>query len=108
MNETDKKSGLLAERVRHFMQHVVPEAYIECTRRGLALDKHEQEHWHSLLDAQGWLVNNWPEVWGGPNWSPLERYVFDLETAVAHAPRILPFGVSMLAPVLLLGVVAGV
>lgn len=101
MSDMNDKAETLRQQVRDFMQHKVPAEYIERTRQGLGLNKQEQEHWHSLLDAQGWLVNHWPREWGGPGWSPLERYVFDYETAVGNAPRILPFGVSMLAPVIL-------
>ncbi|QIL80388.1 pimeloyl-CoA dehydrogenase large subunit [Diaphorobacter sp. HDW4A] len=101
MNELSPKAQLLGARVREFMQTRVPPDYIERTRNGLGLTKDEQVHWHNLLDAEGWLVNHWPVEWGGPGWSPMERYVFDYETAVGNAPRILPFGVSMLAPVIL-------
>ena len=101
MTDTIDKADILRERVRAFMQTKVPAEYITRTRDGLGLSKQEQEHWHSLLDSEGWLVNHWPQEWGGPGWSPLERYVFDYETAVGNAPRILPFGVSMLGPVIL-------
>lgn len=101
MSDTSAKAEILRQRVRDFMQNKVPAEYIERTRNGLGLSKEEQVHWHCLLDAEGWLVNHWPQEWGGPGWSPLERYVFDYETAVANAPRILPFWVSMLAPVIL-------
>ena len=101
MSDTMEKAEVLRQRVREFMRTKVPAEYIERTRSGLGLSKQEQEHWHSLLDSEGWLVNHWPQEWGGPGWSPLERYVFDYETAVGNAPRILPFGVSMLAPVIL-------
>ena len=101
MNELSPKAQELGARVREFMRTKVPAEYIERTRNGLGLSKQEQVHWHNLLDAEGWLVNHWPVEWGGPGWSPMERYVFDYETAVGYAPRILPFGVSMLAPVIL-------
>ncbi len=101
MSDTAEKAEALRQRVRAFIQTKVPAHYIERTRGGLGLGKQEQEHWHSLLDSEGWLVNHWPQEWGGPGWSPWERYVFDYETAVGNAPRILPFGVSMLAPVIL-------
>lgn len=101
MTETTEKAEALRQRVREFMQTRVPAEYIDRTRNGLGLNKQEQEHWHSLLEREGWFVNHWPTEWGGPGWSPLERYVFDYETALGNAPRILPFGVSMLAPVIL-------
>ena len=101
MTDITEKAEVLRQRVREFMRTKVPAQYIERTRNGLGLSKQEQEHWHGLLDSEGWLVNHWPQEWGGPGWSPLERYTFDYETAVGNAPRILPFGVSMLAPVIL-------
>ena len=101
MTETTERAEALRQRVREFMQTRVPAEYIDRTRNGLGLNKQEQEHWHSLLEREGWFVNHWPTEWGGPGWSPLERYVFDYETALGNAPRILPFGVSMLAPVIL-------
>ncbi|MGQ4827772.1 acyl-CoA dehydrogenase family protein, partial [Enterococcus faecalis] len=31
----------------------------------------------------------------------MQRFIFETETAIANAPRVLPFGVSMIGPVLL-------
>jgi alkylation response protein AidB-like acyl-CoA dehydrogenase len=70
-------------------------------RAGEHLSKAEMEGWHAKLHARGWLANHWPEEWGGPGWSAVEKFIFENECAVAHAPRIVPFGVSMLGPVLM-------
>lgn len=70
-------------------------------KRGDSPTKAELEEWHALLNAQGWLANHWPVEHGGPGWGPVERYLFELECAQAHAPRIVPFGVGMLGPVLI-------
>ncbi len=65
------------------------------------LSKALQTDWQQRLAAQGWSVPNWPEEWGGPNWGPTEKYFFDLEMSRAGAPRMLPFGVTMVAPVIM-------
>jgi alkylation response protein AidB-like acyl-CoA dehydrogenase len=59
------------------------------------------EEWHAILNARGWLASHWPEQYGGPGWSTVQKFIFENECALAHAPRILPFGLSMLGPVLI-------
>ena len=58
------------------------------------------ERWHAILNAQGWLVPNWPKKFGGAEWNAVQRHIFEEEAAAANAPRIVPFGFGMLAPVL--------
>ncbi len=57
--------------------------------------------WHNTLNANGWLANHWPVELGGSGWSAIERHIFEEECALAYAPRIVPFGLSMLGPVLI-------
>ena len=59
------------------------------------------EEWHAILNERGWLANHWPEQYGGPGWSAVQKFIFENECALAHAPRIVPFGVNMLGPVLI-------
>jgi alkylation response protein AidB-like acyl-CoA dehydrogenase len=49
----------------------------------------------------GWDVPKWPVEFGGPGWSPTQHYIWEQETAVANIPWDLPFGIGMLAPVLM-------
>ena len=49
----------------------------------------------------GWDVPKWPVEFGGPGWSPTQHYIWEKETAVATLPFDLPFGIGMLAPVLM-------
>tara|TARA_B100000963_G_scaffold207052_2_gene180318 strand:- start:4961 stop:6121 length:1161 start_codon:yes stop_codon:yes gene_type:complete len=59
-------------------------------------------NWFRLARAQGgWDVPKWPEKFGGPGWSPTQHYIWEQETARAQTPWDLPFGLSMLAPVLM-------
>ncbi|MBV8468360.1 MAG: acyl-CoA dehydrogenase family protein [Burkholderiaceae bacterium] len=68
---------------------------------GLRLSKQEHESWHAALNARGWLASHWPKAYGGPGWSVVQKFIFDHECALANAPRIVPFGLSMLGPVLI-------
>ncbi|MEM7079535.1 MAG: acyl-CoA dehydrogenase family protein [Pseudomonadota bacterium] len=52
-------------------------------------------------DKGGWDIPKWPEEFGGPGWSPTQHYIWEKATAEASLPWDLPFGLSMLAPVLM-------
>jgi alkylation response protein AidB-like acyl-CoA dehydrogenase len=56
--------------------------------------------WQSILHRRGWLAYNWPREYGGTGWSPLERYLFEKECALADAPDLPALGLRLLAPVL--------
>jgi alkylation response protein AidB-like acyl-CoA dehydrogenase len=89
------------EEVRTFLRERLPLQLSERVRRGAPLSKADIEEWHAILHSRGWLANHWPEEFGGPGWSVVQRYIFEIEAALAHAPRILPFGLNMLGPVLI-------
>jgi pimeloyl-CoA dehydrogenase large subunit len=57
--------------------------------------------WQRALNARGWGAPNWPEQFGGTGWDPIRQHIFDEETALAGAPRQLPFGLRMVGPVLI-------
>jgi alkylation response protein AidB-like acyl-CoA dehydrogenase len=56
--------------------------------------------WQRILYDQGWLAYNWPAQYGGPGWSPVERYLFEKECAVSDAPGLPLLGLKLLGPVL--------
>lgn len=49
----------------------------------------------------GWDVPKWPEAFGGPGWSPTQHYIWEQETARVETPFDMPFGIGMLAPILM-------
>lgn len=65
------------------------------------LTKEELIAWHKILAAKGWVAPHWPEEWGGVNWTPAQKFIFEEETAMAGAPPIAPFGPVMCGSVLL-------
>ncbi|MDZ7827883.1 MAG: acyl-CoA dehydrogenase family protein [Gammaproteobacteria bacterium] len=60
----------------------------------------EVRRWIDALNEKGWAVPNWPQEWGGADWSPTRKYLWDRETAHAECPQLSAFGARMLAPVL--------
>jgi alkylation response protein AidB-like acyl-CoA dehydrogenase len=87
--------------VRSFLASEFPQDIAVKTRAGLRLGKAEIERWQAILSKRGWLAPHWPVAHGGAGWSAVQRYIFELEMALAHAPSPIPFGLNMLAPVLI-------
>ena len=100
LNFTPEEDAFRSE-VRAFLAEKLPARLSEKVRTGKHLSKADMEEWHAILNARGWLANHWPEQYGGPGWSAVEKFIFENECALAHAPRIVPFGVNMLGPVLI-------
>ena len=88
------------DEVRAFLRDELPPELAEKVRLGRELRKEDYERWHAILSARGWLATGWPEEHGGPGWDAIQRHIFEEECALAHAPRVVPFGVTMLGPVL--------
>ncbi len=58
--------------------------------------------WFDKAKAKGgWDIPKWPTEFGGPGWTPTQHYIWEKETAEVGTPWDLPFGLSMLAPVLM-------
>lgn len=89
------------DEVRAFLATELDPALSGKVRLGRELSKAEMEGWHARLQARGWLAQNWPRAYGGAEWSAVQRHIWDVEAARAHAPRIVPFGLTMLGPVLM-------
>ncbi|MBK0113160.1 MULTISPECIES: acyl-CoA dehydrogenase family protein [unclassified Delftia] len=89
------------DEVRGFLQDKLPEDLSHKVKNGLQLTKQDMERWHAILNERGWLANHWPEQHGGPGWSAVQKFIFEHECALAGTPRIVPFGLSMLGPVLI-------
>ncbi len=88
------------DEVRQFLRDELPSSLASKVRNGIHLHKEDLEGWHAILNRKGWLAGTWPREFGGTGWSPVQRHIFEEETCLAHAPRIVPFGLAMLGPVL--------
>lgn len=100
LNFTPEEEAFRSE-VRAFLAAKLPERLSDKVATGKHLSKADMQEWHAILNERGWLANHWPEQYGGPGWTAVEKFIFENECALAHAPRIVPFGVNMLGPVLI-------
>ena len=100
LNFTPQEEAFRAE-VQRFLNDEVPARLKEKGDAGKRFTKADFEEWHALLNKKGWLASGWPVEYGGTGWNPVEKFIFDNECALAHTPRIQPFGVAMVAPVII-------
>lgn len=56
--------------------------------------------WHKILHKKGWIAHHWPAEDGGTNWTPIQRYIYEKEMALAGAPKPSPISLSLIGPVL--------
>lgn len=88
------------DEVRAFFQTELPPQVKEKIQRGLRISRDDQIAYQQTLHAKGWAGANWPVEYGGTGWSATQKYIFNNEAAAAQAPRIIPFGLTMVAPVI--------
>ncbi len=56
--------------------------------------------WQRILHRQGWLAYQWPVEHGGTGWTPVQRYIFEKECALADAPSLSVLGLKLVGPVI--------
>ena len=56
--------------------------------------------WQRILHVKGWLAYQWPVDVGGTGWTPVQRYIFEKECALADAPSLSVLGLKLVGPVI--------
>ncbi|SCW60218.1 Acyl-CoA dehydrogenase [Sphingobium faniae] len=88
------------DEVRAFLKDALPDDLRQKMINRDHLTKDDTVRWQRILNARGWAVTHWPVQYGGQAWTPAQRYIFQEEMALAHAPEGSPFNVNMIGPVL--------
>ena len=89
------------EEIRTWVRSHLPEDIAHKVRNGLRLSRDDLQRWAKILGSRGWLTHSWPKKFGGLDWSTVQKHLFEEECALAGAPRIVPFGPVMVAPVIM-------
>src|SRR5271155_818892 len=87
--------------VRDFIRRELPETIRHKVRHGIELTKDDYVTWQNKLNSRGWLAPGWPKKYGGAAFTVTQRHLFEEELALGYAPRNIPFGVAMVAPVII-------
>jgi alkylation response protein AidB-like acyl-CoA dehydrogenase len=89
------------QEVRRFVADNLPDTIRNKVMNGVHLEREEHVAWQRTLHRHGWGGVGWSKDFGGPGWTPTELYIFEEECAAAGAPRLISFGLKMIAPVLM-------
>ena len=89
------------EQVRSFLKERLPREIRDKVLNGIELARADYVLWQRRLHDRGWGATGWPVQFGGTGWSAVQQYIFEEESAKAGAPRMIPFGIKMVAPVII-------
>ncbi len=100
LNFTQEEQAFRAE-VRKFIDAHLPADLSDRVRNGKRMGREDFLRWQKILHRQGWGAPMWPKRFGGTGWSAVQQHIFDEECADAGAPIQMPFGLRMVAPVIM-------
>ena len=86
--------------VRNFIAENYPENLRSVQDEGHDLSKEDFLSWHRILAKKGWIAPAWPVEYGGTGWTATERFIWSEELAAADCVGTMPFGLSMVGPVI--------
>jgi hypothetical protein len=88
------------DEARAFLRDNLPADISHKIHNDLVMTKDDFVRWQKILFEKGWAAANWPVEYGGTGWSPTQKFIWANERAIAGAPRLIPFGMNMVAPVI--------
>jgi len=89
------------EDIRAWVSANLPADISNKVHNALHLTREDMQRWAKILGKKGWLGHGWPKEFGGPGWTSVQKHLFEEECALAGAPRVVPFGPVMVAPVIM-------
>lgn len=89
------------EEIRAWVHASLPADISHKVHNALRLSRDDMQRWAKILGKKGWLGHGWPKEFGGPGWNAVQKHLFEEECALAGAPRVVPFGPVMVAPVIM-------
>ena len=87
--------------VKTFLNDAFPAEYREKVDANVRLSKDELVNWQKILFKKGWAAPSWPKEYGGTGWSQVQKYIFATEMGLIGAPEPIPFGMKMVAPIIM-------
>ena len=96
----DRDGRQFRAQVRSWCEQHLPAKVRAKVDANLFLTKDDYLAFLHALIPQGWVAGHWPREWGGCGWTPLQRFIFEEETAACGAPWLIPFGISYVGPVI--------
>lgn len=100
--ELSPEDAAFRDEVRAFLRDHLPPA----VKAGAAatpsvfVEPEIGQTWNAVLAERGWLGYQWPAEHGGTGWTPMQRYIFEKECALAGAPNLTVLSLKLVAPVI--------
>ena len=94
-------------RFRDEVRAFIDEAFTPDLQQQMSRSKNgymsKQAHliWQKRLYEKGWAAPNWPAEHGGAGVTPTQKFIYTQEMDAAGAPHFVPFGLTMVAPVIM-------
>lgn len=88
------------QEVRDFIAENYPSELRGRRKIERELSKEEYLLWHRILAKKGWVAPSWPVEYGGTDWSPAQKYIYNNELARAETIPLISFGLNLVAPVI--------
>jgi len=98
-NTLDAEDGF-RQQVRDYCTHELPTHVRDKVRANLFMTKQDHVDFLRSLARRGWVAGHWPKAYGGAQWTPLQRFIFEEESTLGGAPWLIPFGVNYVGPVI--------
>jgi alkylation response protein AidB-like acyl-CoA dehydrogenase len=99
--EFTEEEQAFREDVRRFLRERLAPDIRDKVLSGCELTRDDYLMWQRRLYERGWGAMSWPVQFGGAGWNAVQQYIFEEEAALAGAPSLIPFGLKMVAPVLM-------
>ncbi len=89
------------DEVRAWVKSALPAHLAQKAEMDAEFSHAEVMEWHKILAKKGWAAPHWPQEVGGTGWDAARRFLFTEELEFLGAPRLSPFGLSMVGPLLI-------
>jgi len=100
--ELNSEEQAFRQEVLEFLeQHLAPSVRrASRLSTGVFVDPPWSKDWHNALYEKGWITYTWPQEYGGCDWTPVQRYIFESEAAHRGAPTVAPMAINLVGPVI--------
>ncbi|WP_063045911.1 acyl-CoA dehydrogenase family protein [Nocardia pseudovaccinii] len=88
------------DELRNFYRTEIPADIRDRVKYGHELSREDIVTSHKILNDNGLAVPNWPVAWGGKDWTPIQRHIWQDEMQLASVPEPLTFNAQMVGPVI--------
>ncbi|NUP28692.1 MAG: acyl-CoA dehydrogenase [Nocardia sp.] len=88
------------DELRKIYTTAIPAEIRERVKYGHELSREDVVTSHRALNEHGLAVPNWPVEWGGKDWTPMQRHLWQDEMQLASVPDPLTFNATMVGPVI--------